>query len=77
MGVLISIHVPRERDDIKHPKSMIEMEISIHVPRERDDGGLSILAAKNPISIHVPRERDDPGYFGGRSYLSNFNPRPS
>ena len=57
----ISIHVPRERDDVPPCQLVIfGWIISIHVPRERDDfhepdelpGGFF-------ISIHVPRERDD------------------
>ena len=35
--IKISIHVPRERDDIPGPKKAGGGGISIHVPRERDD----------------------------------------
>ena len=34
---LISIHVPRERDDHFSPFILYAAHISIHVPRERDD----------------------------------------
>ena len=34
---IISIHVPRERDDVFCGYNRKLAEISIHVPRERDD----------------------------------------
>ena len=58
---IISIHVPRERDDFHEPDELPGgFFISIHVPRERDDWpGLSPRTSRHVISIHVPRERDD------------------
>ena len=57
---LISIHVPREGDDVQDAYAKQNYaNISIHVPREGDDylDGRVILAIN--ISIHVPREGDD------------------
>ena len=56
---IISIHVPRERDDLLHLHGKQLLHISIHVPRERDDARLPEPAVQFQISIHVPRERDD------------------
>ena len=56
----ISIHVPRERDDLLEARERLLQKISIHVPRERDDVRRAIFdVGADCISIHVPRERDD------------------
>ena len=57
--IAISIHVPRERDDLRHGLLQVFIPISIHVPRERDDDGAYTGGTDAHISIHVPRERDD------------------
>ena len=60
MSLEISIHVPREGDDLPVSWWMPEYtEISIHVPREGDDDGIRGAVEAMEISIHVPREGDD------------------
>ena len=63
MWQVISIHVPRERDDRVRRLKDENFTISIHVPRERDDGTIRLCCMLQIISIHVPRERDDILYF--------------
>ena len=55
----ISIHVPREGDDLMAAQSLKNRSISIHVPREGDDWADRMLLEYETISIHVPREGDD------------------
>ena len=56
----ISIHVPREGDDLGHwALSDNYQTISIHVPREGDDSHVTQILMRIDISIHVPREGDD------------------
>ena len=56
----ISIHVPREGDDIGDFDSDSGHVISIHVPREGDDCTFTRAEiGEVTISIHVPREGDD------------------
>ena len=56
----ISIHVPREGDDVCKFHGCRALIISIHVPREGDDVcGSGKAHSGGPISIHVPREGDD------------------
>ena len=58
----ISIHVPREGDDLEAVYGIhIGDDISIHVPREGDDEQGGRQAMEWQISIHVPREGDDEG----------------
>ena len=58
--LVISIHVPREGDDVIGRQVMHnEAFISIHVPREGDDPFLAFPGGPGGISIHVPREGDD------------------
>ena len=60
LSLKISIHVPREGDDLRRSRPCPSGMISIHVPREGDDDRACIRAgAGHPISIHVPREGDD------------------
>ncbi len=55
----ISIHVPREGDDVGLSVVKNGLTISIHVPREGDDRWSSSYVRVTNISIHVPREGDD------------------
>ena len=55
----ISIHVPREGDDVRHHAGRPGDSISIHVPREGDDRSRERGCCNGQISIHVPREGDD------------------
>ena len=58
---VISIHVPREGDDVLGGEQHHALHISIHVPREGDDVIFSDHSGvPADISIHVPREGDDP-----------------
>ena len=60
VGVVISIHAPREGSDTIHPPlSSCWNKISIHAPREGSDdfGGFEVAALA--ISIHAPREGSD------------------
>ena len=56
---IISIHVPREGDDVFLLPEETAPSISIHVPREGDDQKKNIPLSIADISIHVPREGDD------------------
>ena len=76
-GMRISIHVPREGDDLHDGHEQLPTDISIHVPREGDDVfPMDPNQYLHRISIHVPREGDDSLIL--RSILDglNFNPRP-
>ena len=72
----ISIHVPREGDDLMRAINTTSAGISIHVPREGDDQIRILIRVMTIISIHVPREGDDRRPDQDSSGTSNFNPRP-
>ena len=57
---VISIHAPREGDDMLIAAFQMIADISIHAPREGDDySKCSLWLESLQISIHAPREGDD------------------
>ena len=73
---IISIHVPREGDDLDDVDVVPALVISIHVPREGDDKRRGREEQLGVISIHVPREGDDDPCQRAGDYVHHFNPRP-
>ena len=56
----ISIHVPRERDDLQGLREKIAtMAISIHVPRERDDSKNVAFCNKLTKAICANRSKEE------------------
>jgi len=76
-GMVISIPVPRARDDGYNGSFAVIMDISIPVPRARDDRKMFAVGQRKAISIPVPRARDDRHSGGGARITFYFNPRPS
>ena len=74
--ITISIHVPREGDDVRPKAPRAASPISIHVPREGDDVPGFDGGADGKISIHVPREGDDIRESRRTKSRWDFNPRP-
>ena len=63
--IIISIHVPRMRDDARKPEK--EEDHGYFNPRPSHEGRLVNIGDKQRvrlISIHVPRMRDDVNYEG-------------
>ena len=74
---VISIHIPREGDDLGELTAMDKSEvISIHIPREGDDGWLDCHDRGGQISIHIPREGDDVAFYVIGGVTKYFYPHP-
>ncbi|MFR3482149.1 MAG: hypothetical protein ACLTXL_00755 [Clostridia bacterium] len=58
--MIISIHVPRKRDDDGSGKEGEVIYISIHVPCKRDDLVESAMRCEILLFNPRPRKRDDP-----------------
>ena len=76
--MIISIHAPHTRSDIRRIEDVVVIVISIHAPHTRSDvirrRGLCVVRR---ISIHAPHTRSDRHRAPSRACRSYFNPRSS